>query len=69
MKEMLPIGSVIETGSNIKYIIVGKNIKYEDKSYDYVCLNYPFGYVQDIDFKYINNNEVVILDFLGDINY
>ena len=69
MKEMLPIGSVIEIGSTAKYLIVGKNVKHENKSYDYVCLNYPFGYVQNMDFKYINNDEVTTLDFLGDINY
>lgn len=74
MKDILPIGSIIEINTidkkdNNKYFIVGRNIKHNDKLYDYVCLKYPFGYVQNMDFTYINDQEVKYLHHLGDINY
>ena len=45
MKELLPIGSVVSSdivetdlkGYN-KYVIIGNNVKYDNKDFDYVCV-------------------------------
>ncbi len=66
--DILPIGSVINIKDNKdRFIIIG-HLKNND-SYVYVCVKYPYGYVEAIDFNYITNDEIESLVFLGDINY
>lgn len=76
MKELLPIGSVVSSdivetdlkGYN-KYVIIGNNVKYDNKDFDYVCVKYPIGYVDEMNFFYINDADIISLVSLGDINY
>ena len=68
--EKLPIGTVIRiNGRNQKYIIVGKNIKVNDITYDYMCAIYPYGMTDDKECTYFNDTEVKSICHLGDINY
>lgn len=70
MKEkLLPLGSVIEIrNSKEKYVIIGRKVIKDKKTFDYLCVTYPYGFFQDGDFLYFNEKEVVSLCFLGNIN-
>lgn len=68
MNNLLPIGSVIKIRESYdKYIIIGR-IK-QQENYEYVCVTYPYGYLDIKDFIYIKPEKVDSLVFLGDINY
>lgn len=69
MKDLLPIGSVIELiDKNEKdyYIIIGRRRKETDK-YDYTCVKYPYGFVDKL--YYINDSDIKNIVHFGDINY
>ena len=76
MKELLPIGSVVSSdivktelkGYN-KYVIIGRSVKCDYKDFDYLCVKYPFGFIDEMRFFYINESDITSLIFLGDINY
>ena len=69
MDKDLPIGSVVRVKEKSeKYIIVGKNVDFNNSKYDYMCAVYPYGYSKEKEFSYFNHNELVSLVFLGDIN-
>ncbi len=68
MKQMLPNGSVIKAKDNDnQLIIIGRLTKNDD--YDYICVKYPYGYVDSEDFSYIKRTDVISIVCLGDINY
>lgn len=70
MNENLPLGSVIKIENRKeKYIILGKNIKHENKSYDYMCGIYPYGLVLGERLHYFQDEQVKSLCSLGNINY
>ncbi len=69
MKDLLPIGSVIELIDKKEkdyYIIIGKKRKETDK-YDYTCVKYPYGFTDIL--YYINDSNIKNIVHLGDINY
>ena len=68
MNDMLPIGSVIRA-RNIKdkLVIIGR-IKAEN-DYDYICVKYPYGFVEIEDFFYVKRKDAISIVLLGDINY
>jgi hypothetical protein len=69
MDNSLPVGSVVRVKNRKgKYVIIGKNIRVDNKKYDYICVNYPYGYLRGLYFNYFNHNELVSMVFLGDIN-
>jgi hypothetical protein len=69
MNNYLPIGSVIVIkGKKEQYLIIGKNAIHNKKSYDYVCVRYPYGFYEDCTFTYVNDDEILYLDFLGNVN-
>ena len=46
MEDKLPIGSIIKIKNRKeRYIILGKNIENNNMKYDYMCSNYPYGFV------------------------
>ena len=66
----LPIGSVIKINNKEgKYVITSKNVYLDNNKYDYACLLYPFGYIGNEDFIYINKEDVYLVYHLGNINY
>ena len=68
MNNMLPVGSVIKIKeSKDKLIIIGR-LKINN-DYDYICVKYPYGFVDIEDFVYIKTKDVVSIIHLGDINY
>lgn len=72
MKRTLPVGSVIKLkNKKEEYFIIGKNIMYEGKKYDYMCLIYPQGFLCDINNAiYINEDDnIEFMCHLGNINY
>ena len=70
MRQLLPLGSAIrmENKDGI-YIIVGKKININDKTYDYMCVTYPYGWINEEKPYYMNDEEVKTIVHLGDINY
>jgi len=71
MRKLLPIGSVIEINDKKEwYIIVGKMIRPSKETYyDYMCVNYPYGYIEGKEFNFFNDEDIKSIIFLGDINY
>ena len=70
MNNKLPIGSVIKIKNDSnRYIIIGKNVTKENTKYDYYCAKYPYGFVPGQELFYIQDEEVDLLCFLGNINY
>lgn len=69
MRDRLPLGSAIrlENKSSI-YVIVGTNISINEKRYDYLCVTYPYGWINEEKPLYINDDEVKAIVHLGDIN-
>ena len=58
MNKLLPVGSVIKiNNNNKKYIILGRNITYNNNKYDYMCLLYPSGYYNYCKFEYFNDSD------------
>jgi len=69
MSEELPIGTVVELkDKNGEYLIIGRNVKKGEEKYDYSCVTYPYGYVENEDFIYVQEEDVISIVFLGDIN-
>lgn len=75
MKELLPLGSVVELNNTKKdpkekfpeyFVIIGKRRNEKDE-YDYTAVKYPYGFVDR--FYYFNDTKVKNLVRLGDINY
>ncbi len=70
MLELAPLGSLIRVkNTKKKYIIVGKLITIDKTTYDYACVEYPFGFAENVEFTYFNNDDVIAIGFMGDINY
>ena len=68
MNDLLPIGTVIKIKESYdKFIIIGRIL--EQDKYEYVCVMYPYGYLDSKDFIYIKQDDVNSIVFLGDINY
>ena len=68
MNKMLPLGTVVSTiKSEEKLIIIGRISG--QKEYQYVCVVYPYGYLDFKDFIYVKAEDIDKLFFLGDINY
>lgn len=70
MNSSLPIGTVVMIkGINQKYVIIGSPAKDEnDTVYDYVCVVYPYGYVETMNFVYINKTDITKVVMLGNMN-
>lgn len=69
MTKKLPVGSIIEfKGNKDKFMIVGKDVKKDNTFYDYMCTEYPYGFIKEQDFVYANDESVVLLWHLGNIN-
>ena len=49
-------------------MIIGKDIKKDNKIYDYMCTVYPYGFIKEQDFVYANDESVILLWHLGNIN-
>lgn len=70
MNEMLPLGTIIKIfDKEEKYIIIGKFIKKEDKLFDYKCAIYAQGISFEFQVIDINNSDVEMVYFLGNVNY
>ena len=68
--KILPLGTVIRVKEKKeRYVIIGRRVIKDDKNYDYLCVTYPYGFNDLIDFLYINDEEVTSMYFLGNINY
>ena len=69
MNHKLPVGSIITIrNKEDKYFIVGKNIEKDSIKYDYMCSKYPYGWIENSNFYFFNDEEVDRLYFLGNIN-
>lgn len=69
MNKTLPIGSVININNKKrKYVIVGKDIFFNNIKYDYMCVMYPCGYYKDCKFLYFNDKDVKSICNIGDLN-
>ena len=67
MNKLLPIGSVIRVINDYeKYIIIGH---LKNSEYDYVCVLYPYGYIDIKDCYYFKKEDIDLIFLLGDINY
>ncbi len=71
MNSVLPIGTVVKIkDKKEKYVIIGKNIKKDDKQYDYNCVIFPYGFQTDRNCTYcFNDEDVEGIEYLGNINY
>ena len=71
MNDLLPIGSVIKIkNKKVKYIIIGRKIRFRDVIYDYGCVIYPYGMLIDKkSIYYFNDNAVEYVAFIGNNNY
>lgn len=70
IKKMLPIGSLINLKKDIRvkktnYMIIGVNIKADEKKYDYCAVVYPFGYVGHDQVLLFNDDEIEKVVHLG----
>jgi hypothetical protein len=68
IKNYLPIGSIIKK-NNDEYIILGRFIKKDGVMYDYLCAEYPMGFITEKDLVFINDKDIKEMKFLGNINY
>ena len=68
MNQNLPNGSVIKTKDSNDILIIIGQLKV-DNDYDYICVKYPYGFLEIEDFHYVKRKDVVSLVCLGDINY
>lgn len=69
--ELLPIGSVITMqGAKRKLMIIGTGVKDKDsnKSYDYVAVPYPEGYLAAEAMFLCDHTDIERIDFLGFVN-
>lgn len=70
MNNFLPVGTVVKIKEKKeKLIIIGRNILINDKTYDYSCVIYPYGYYQELELIYCNDIDVEEVIFMGNINY
>lgn len=70
-KNFLPIGSVITMqGAKRKLMIIGTGVrdKETNKTYDYVAVPYPQGYLGAEAMFLCNQEDVATLDYLGYVN-
>ena len=70
-RRLLPIGTLIRVKDHKeKYLIVGEKIKKdENNTYDYMCVPYPYGYVEVMECFYCNDEDVEAYVLMGNINY
>lgn len=69
--ELLPIGSVITMqGAKRKLMIIGTGVKDKEtnKSYDYVAVPYPEGYLGAEAMFLCDHADIDAIDFLGFVN-
>ena len=67
IEDYLPIGSIVKIENNIKLMITGikiKNFK-SNKSYDYIAVLYPEGFMGFQNFLFINHNSIKEVLFRG----
>ncbi|MBR2827866.1 MAG: DUF4176 domain-containing protein [Bacilli bacterium] len=71
MNKLLPVGTLIKVNNKSeKYLIIGKRItKLENDIYDYMCVPYPYGYVENVECLFFNDEDVVSYIYLGNMNY
>lgn len=74
MKELLPVGSIIELKNNSRFMIIGysPNENSDEKSCDYICCLPHVGIKReksnlklDIDYFIINRNDIYNVLFIG----
>lgn len=69
MNNLLCVGSVIMIKNDKrKYLIIGKKVKKDNKVYDYLCIEYPYGLYDLCEFKYFYDKDIEYLEILGNLN-
>ena len=69
MDVLLPLGSIIKIKNDkSRYMVIGKRIKDDTQQFDYLCIEYPYGMYIGAVYKYINEEDVDVVSFLGNIN-
>ena len=68
-KKYLPLGSVVTIkNNNFFYMIVGYVKKINNKTYDYICVKYPIGFVDLNTMAFFNHNIIDLIIYLGNYN-
>lgn len=69
MDSLLPLGTIIKVNNDKKYyVVVGKNINKDNKKYDYMCYEYPYGYNELKEAKFFVEKNVMSVCFMGNVN-
>ena len=63
INKMLPLGSLVNLKKDVKvkkvdFMIIGINIKADEKRYDYCAVVYPFGYVGADQILLFNQDDI-----------
>ncbi len=69
MKKYMPIGSIVKIGDSFKnYMIMGFNPKVDNKIYDYLACEYPFGLDSNHQSSVFNHNQIEKIFHIGFVN-
>lgn len=69
MKKYMPIGSIVKIRDSFKkYMIMGFNSKFDDKIYDYLACEYPFGLDSEHKSDVFNHNQIEKVFHIGFVN-
>ncbi len=69
IKKYLPLGTVITIKNNdFFYMIVGYTQKISDKTYDYIVVKYPVGFVDFNTLTFFNHDNIEEIIYLGSYN-
>lgn len=69
IKKYLPLGTVITIKNNdFFYMIVGYTQKISDKTYDYIVVKYPVGFVDFNTLTFFNHDNIETIIYLGSYN-
>lgn len=69
IKKYLPLGTVVSIINNdFFYMIIGYKQKFGDKTYDYIVVKYPIGFVDFNTLAFFNHENIETILYLGNYN-